>query len=143
MGKSMWIIPPERLCLGLETLPWMVLLRSKLCRAGTRRSRCCEQRTSPRVFGDSPAVLPGGSVSLRSSPTLQRGRAARPCQGSELEAPLGLLGDGSGDGQGGGGGGGRGVPDVQDPAPHGPRASIEHKVIHQIPLAVQSLGSHT
>lgn len=72
MGKSMWVIPPERLCLCLETLPWLVPLGSKLCHTGTRRSRSCEQRTSPRLLGDSPAVLPGGSVSLRM---LQRGRA--------------------------------------------------------------------
>lgn len=57
--------------------------------------------------------------------------------------PLGLVGDGGGDGQGGGGSGGRSIPDVQDPAPHGPRASIKHKIIHQVALAVQSLGSHT
>lgn len=32
---------------------------------------------------------------------------------------------------------------MQDPAAHGPCASIEHKVIYQVPLSVQSLGSHT
>lgn len=62
---------------------------------------------------------------------------------SELEAPLGLVGDGGGDGQGGGGSGGRSVPDVQHPAAHGPRAPVEHKIIHQVALTVQGLGSHT
>lgn len=74
---------------------------------------------------------------------LQEGQQLSCWQDSELEAPLGLVGDGAGDGQGGGGGGRRSVPDVQDPAAHGPCASIEHKVIHQVPLSVQSLGSHT
>lgn len=87
-------------------------------------------------------TLSGGSVSFGRSPTLEGQNLPVPAGRSQLEAPLHLVGDHGGDGEGGGGGGRRGVPDVQDPAPNAPSASVEHKVIHQIPVAVQSLSSH-
>lgn len=60
----------------------------------------------------------------------------------ERKAALHLVGDHFADGERGGGGGRRSVADVQHAAAQVARAAVEHKVVHQVAVAVQRLRSH-
>jgi len=64
------------------------------------------------------------------------------CRPLQVEAALHLVGDHLPDGEGGGGGGGGRVAHVQHAAGHVAHAAVEHEVVHQVPVAVQSLGPH-
>lgn len=152
----MWIIPPQRLSLLCRVEGWAGMSRGCSCSGGqtffATPGTSTPQLTAPMGRDHSrgccgtawlsPRCLVAPCPSGEQSHSPEGREVPVPGGHSELEAPLGLVGDGGGDGEGRGGGGRGGVPDVQDPAPHGPRASIEHKVIHQIPITVQSLSSH-
>lgn len=65
------------------------------------------------------------------------------CQSLQLKSLLHFLCNHFGDGKGGGSSRRRGISDVKNPASDIPTASIKHKVIYQIPVAVECLSSHS